>query len=326
MARINSFPKIFHIGDNFIPDLFKGDQIEITEKCDGSQFNFGISEDGVLVARSKGKELVLDNPEKMFTLAVNFIIKNEETIRKVLPPGSFIYGEFLGSPSHNILKYSRVPKNHIIVFGALIQRRWVSDHSDLTKLAESLDLEVVPLVYKGPVEDYEKLATLFEVESILGVEKIEGVVIKNYQWPAFLGSLVIPSFGKFVRQEFKERHAKDWGPKFSHGDKMALYMESFRTEARWMKAIQHLRDSGELQGSPKDIGALLKELEKDFIEEEKENVKAKLWELNKEDFLRKIRAGFPEAYKNYLAHKSFDVVQTEGDIIANVPVEVKSEP
>ena len=42
---IQSFPKIFHIGESMIQNLFKG-EVEITEKLDGSQFDFGITKDG----------------------------------------------------------------------------------------------------------------------------------------------------------------------------------------------------------------------------------------------------------------------------------------
>ena len=37
--------------------------------------------------------------------------------------------------------------------------------------------------------------------------------------------------------------------------------EGLRTEARWRKAVQHLREEGRLERSPKDIGALLVELQ-----------------------------------------------------------------
>ena len=225
MGEIHGFPKIFHIGDRYIPDLFKG-TVEVTEKVDGSQFGFGISADGALVCRSKGKELFVGAPEKMFALGVSYVTANEAKIREVLKPNSFIYGEFLGSPSHNILKYGRVPKNNIIVFGALIENAWVSDYEALKTLASSLDLETVPLVFKGEVSNYEELTKLFEADSILGAEKIEGVVIKNYDSPCFLGSIVQPSFAKYVRAEFKERHASDWGPKFNGRDKMAMLIES----------------------------------------------------------------------------------------------------
>ena len=55
LKKISSFPKIFHIGENYIENLFKG-QVEITEKIDGSQYAFGIDKDGQAVRRSKGKD------------------------------------------------------------------------------------------------------------------------------------------------------------------------------------------------------------------------------------------------------------------------------
>lgn len=37
---IRAFPKIFAIGQRYISDIFK-DEVEISEKIDGSQFCFG---------------------------------------------------------------------------------------------------------------------------------------------------------------------------------------------------------------------------------------------------------------------------------------------
>ena len=65
---ISSFPKIFHIGENFIQNLFCG-PVEISEKIDGSQWSFGIDKDGQEVRRSKGEDLTNNAVPKMFQLA-----------------------------------------------------------------------------------------------------------------------------------------------------------------------------------------------------------------------------------------------------------------
>lgn len=46
----SAFPKILHLGDKAIRDIFD-EEVEITEKVDGSQFGFGIVE-GELIIRS----------------------------------------------------------------------------------------------------------------------------------------------------------------------------------------------------------------------------------------------------------------------------------
>lgn len=306
--KIHSFPKIFAIGSDYIPDLFKG-SVEVSEKIDGSQFNFGVYE-GEIVMRSKGKELFFEDYEKMFKIAVDWVDKNQKKII-ALEKNITIYGEFLGKPSHNVLKYDRVPKNNIIVFGVMEGESFVRDYKKIKEYAGKLDLETVPLLYEGKVKTLDELKKFLELPSMLGGETIEGIVIKNYTAPCIIGDRVFPSFGKYVREQFKERHAKDWGMKFSGRNKLQDFIDSFRTEARWEKAIQHLKEKGELVNEPKDIGALLKEIQRDLFEEEKENIKNELFKLFEASIARKAKAGFPEWYKAQLAKRAFSKEKKE---------------
>jgi len=73
---IPSFPKVFHIGESYISNLFDG-TIEVTEKVDGSMFCFGKDQEGHIVMRSKGKELFFEGCEKMFKKAVDFVIDRQ---------------------------------------------------------------------------------------------------------------------------------------------------------------------------------------------------------------------------------------------------------
>ncbi len=85
-----------------------------------------------------------------------------------------------------------------------------------------------------------------------------------------------------------------------------MFIESFRSEARWQKAVQHLKEKGELENSPRDIGKLMTEIKKDILEEEEENIKNTLLKIFKEDIMRKAVRGFPEWYKKQLLQKSFN--------------------
>lgn len=87
---------------------------------------------------------------------------------------------------------------------------------------------------------------------------------------------------------------------------MAGYVEAHRTEARWMKGIQHLTEKGELEYSPRDIGNLIREIKADIEEEEKENIKEFLWREFGQEFLRRSTSGLPEFYKEWLAKRSFE--------------------
>jgi hypothetical protein len=114
-----------------------------------------------------------------------------------------------------------------------------------------------------------------------------------------LGGNVFPLFTKYVREEYKERHATDWKAK---SPKIALleYFKGFCTEARWNKAIQHFKEQGILDNEPKDIGPLIKEIQADIKDEEKENIKNYLYQQFEGDILKASIKGFPQWYKDKL--------------------------
>jgi len=297
---VNSFPKIFPVGSDYIPNLFKGN-VEITEKIDGSQFDFGCTKDGQVVMRSKGQELFFEKYEKMFEKAVEYVIDIQEILIKY--PDTYFFAEFLNKPKHNILSYERVPQNNIILFGINSKGKgFVDDYNLLKQWGEIVGLETVPLLYFGEIKNYEELKPYLEKISILGKETVEGIVIKNYHELISVGNRVTPVFAKYVRESFKEKHSKEWT---TGKDRVQMFIDSFRSEARWDKAIQHLRDGGKLINEPRDIGILLKEIERDIVEEEELNIKNGLYKLFKDQILRKARAGFPEYYKQKLLEKAF---------------------
>ncbi len=295
---ITAYPKIFIIGTDYIREIFDG-EVEVTEKIDGSQFCFGKIK-GQLYLRSKGAMLYQENPEKMFKEAIDYIV----SIKDYLPNNITFYSEYLKTPRHNVLKYNRVPQNHLILFGVIdtAQRCLLS----IQHYAEQFGIESVPVLYRGKIISPEQLTALLDTESILGGTKIEGVVVKNFNKAFLLGGQPIPLMaGKFVSEKFKETAKEKWGKEHTRGGHFLTFLESFKTEARWQKAIQHLRDSGKLENSPRDIGNLLKEIQKDITEEEKENIKNFLWNENKGDIFRYATKGFPEWYKSQILKSAF---------------------
>ena len=109
---ISAFPKIFTLGHQCIKSIFE-DDVEVTEKIDGSQFSFGIL-NSQLFCRSKGVQQQIDCPDKLFIQATEYV----KSIEYKLPNNIIFYGEYLKNPHHNTLTYDRIPKNHIILFGA----------------------------------------------------------------------------------------------------------------------------------------------------------------------------------------------------------------
>lgn len=300
---IPAYPKIFSIGSPYIPHLFKGN-VEVTEKIDGSQFNFGLDSTNNLILRSKGKDIFVEDPEKMFQKAIDYVVSIDEKIKSHFPPETYVYTEFLSKPKHNVLQYQRIPKNHLMVFAAYFAGIGFVDYQRLKEISGVLDLEVVPLLFEGEIKNVNEVNHLLEHESGLGGEKVEGIVVKNYTQTVFIADQVFPSLGKFVREQFKERHKTEWKEKEGKG-KWQTFLESFRTEARFGKAVQHLTEKGELTFTPADIGKLLVELKRDLVEEEKETIKDELYAFFLDEILRKATAGFPEWYKEQLLKKAF---------------------
>jgi hypothetical protein len=300
---IPAYPKIFTIGSPYIPHLFKG-SAEVTEKIDGSQFTFGLDGQKNVLLRSKGKDIYIDDPEKMFQKAIDYVVSIGEKIKKQFPPETYFYTEFLSKPKHNVLPYERIPRNHLMMFAAYFAGIGFVDYKKLKELSAMLDIEAVPLLFEGEINNVEELKHLLELESGLGGEIVEGIVVKNYTQTVFIADQVFPSLGKFVREQFKERHKKEWKIKEGKG-KWQTFLESFRTDARFRKAVQHLTEKGELAYTPSDIGKLMVELKKDVIDEEKEAIKEELYTFFIDEILRKTTAGFPQWYKEQLLKKAF---------------------
>lgn len=301
---IPAFPKIFAIGQKYINDIFET-EVEITEKIDGSQFSFG-KIDGEIICRSRGKIQDEGNVDKLFNIAVDYV----HSISNILPEDLIFYCEYLKKPKHNTLCYERVPKNHLILFAiAGLDGTFFPERDKYAKL---LEIEPVPIIYKGIIKSVEELTVLLNRTSVLGRSKIEGIVVKNYNKVVLLGDQVLPIMsGKYVSEEFKEVHQRTWKRENTSKGRFEDFKEGFRTEARWQKAVNWLKDNGELDESPKDIGKLMKRVNTDIAEEEKENIKEFLWKEFGKDVLRHATRGLPEWYKKQIMQNPFEEVDKD---------------
>lgn len=296
---ITSFTKIFAIGTDYIRDIFN-EEVEITEKIDGSQFDFG-KIDGKLHMRSKGAQLYVEHPEKMFSEGMSYI----ESIQDRLPEGKVFFCEYLKKPKHNTLKYDRIPKNHIMLFSVMDFKK--QSFEDTFPYIDTLDIEHVPVLFRGKINSVSDLTGVLETKSVLGGCNIEGVVVKNYHRQFLLGGQPMPLMaGKFVSEAFKEVHRERWGAEEKGKSRMEVFFESFRTPARWEKAVQHLQEKGELLNEPKDIGKLFKEVHTDIEAEEKEAVKEFLWREFSGELKRRAAGGMAEWYKERLLSRAFN--------------------
>lgn len=294
------YPKIIALGGVGIGSIFD-EEVEITEKLDGSQFGFGRIE-GTLVCRSKGKEQDLDNPDKMFVEAVEFV----KSVENKIPDNTFFYAEYLQKPQHNVLAYDNIPKNHLALFGVMYtdedsyKEVALRSYGIIKHWAEELGTDVVPLLYSGKSSP-EHVLTLMEQQSYLGGQEIEGVVVKNYKPWLFMNQILYSVMaGKYVSEKFKEVHARDWAKLNTGKGQLEVVKQKYRSDARWNKAIIHLKEEGRYTQSLKDIGELVKMVKADLALEEKENIKNDLWRILGDDVIKYSTFGLPQWYKELL--------------------------
>jgi hypothetical protein len=293
---LHSYPEVYQLGHKLVSNVLNG-HVLVEEKVDGSQISFGLDEHLKLRIRSKNKEIDIDNPDGMFKTAVEFLVKYQS----VLHPNWVYRGEYLLKPKHNTLEYYRVPHNHIIIFDICDGLESYLSYSDLCAEAKRIGLEVVPLFAEGVFTEADILERKDEWlsrESILGGTKVEGVVIKNYN--VFTAEKKV-AMAKIVRKEFKEQNSSNWKDEHpTSQDIVKRLIETYRTEARWRKAVQHLRDAGELQGEMKDIPLLMKEVSADVLKECKDEIVERLFAYAWPKIMKGITRGLPEWYKTQI--------------------------
>lgn len=298
MAKIGGYSKVYAIGHYAIQGLLEADVL-VEEKVDGSQFSFGNLE-GELVCRSRGKDIILDAPEKMFTKAIEVITELYATHQ--LHEGWVYRAEYLSKPKHNVITYDRVPEKNLVIYDIDTGFECYLDWAQKNVEAKRLGLEVVPIFFHGRIKSMDELRSLLDTNSFLGGSKIEGVVVKRYGLFTVDGKTAM---GKYVSEVFKEKHIKEW-KKGTTKDVVQNLILELKSEARWQKSVQHLKESGQLDGSLKDIGPLIKAVPVDVLEEEKQHIMDELFNHFWPQIRRAITGGLPEWYKEELAKKEFE--------------------
>jgi hypothetical protein len=307
--EINHYPTVYAIGHREVEGIFQ-DPVIVEEKVDGSQFSFGLmpilqSEVGPylyeLQCRSKNHAMILDAPEKMFERAVLSIQSREG----LLHPGWIYRCEFLQKPHHNVLCYNRPPEGYLIGFDIMIGDEIYLPYQEKAQEFKRIGLEVVPLLYEGLIRGVDQFHNLLDSISILGGTTIEGVVVKNYEKFTREKKVMI---GKYVSEKFKEVAGGEWRKQNpTQGDITEILISRYRTPARWQKAVLHLAEQGVLTNSPKDIGALIREVQADVEKECADEIKDILYQHFSPKVNRGVIAGLPEWYKEELLNSAFEV-------------------
>lgn len=296
---MNSYPKVWNLGHPSVKDMLSS-VVTVEEKLDGSQFSFEYDKDGELIVRSKGAVMHVDAPEKMFNKAVESVKARKDLLTR----GHVYRAEYLSKPKHNTLMYDRVPKDHLMLFDVMIGPETYMDAESKREEGERIGLEVMPVLYEGLVRDAEHVREFLETTSVLGGQKVEGVVLKNHLRFGVDGK---PLMAKFVSEAFKEIHGGEWRkenpPQSDIIDKISSMV---CTPARWAKAVQHLKEAGKLTSSPRDIGLLIKEVQSDLSIEGEAEVLAMVMKWVMPKVLRSSVHGLPEWYKGELLKGQFE--------------------
>jgi len=294
---LHSYSSPYNIGHKALEDFFDG-KIVVQEKIDGSQISFG-NHNGELFVRSRRTPIDLDDPG-MFARGIDTI----KSIDDILYNGYTYRGEYLAKPKHNTLSYNRVPVGHIIIYDIDRGDQDYMDPEEIENETQRINLEAVPFigeVFQKP--SVEWLDELLTKESVLGGVKIEGVVLKNY---SKFGPDKKVLMAKYVSDAFKEKHGKDWKERNpGQNDFVNELALQYKTDARWMKTVQHLRESGELENNPRDIPKLMREVNQDILQECEEEIKDALFKhFWKKTISRSVTHGLPEWYKGLLVSES----------------------
>lgn len=289
--HIPSYSDIYNIGHKALEGFFD-DEVECTLKLDGSQIS-ATKQNGQYFARSKGQDLHLDNPEKLFAKGCKAI----QTLD--LKEGWIYRGEYFNSPSHNTIAYERVPNNHIILYGIDRADQDYLSWEEMKAEGDRIGLEVVPLLFRGKIDKLDFLKELLDKAVCpLGGKIKEGVVCKSFNKFGRDKKILM---AKFVDTSFKEVHGIEWKKNNpTKSDIVESIIKSLQTDARYNKAVQHLNEKGQISGELKDIGALIKEVKEDILKEEAENIKDLLFKSFQEQILRGASSPIVNWYKDRL--------------------------
>ncbi len=293
---LRSYGKIYNIGHAASAGVLDH-TVVVQEKVDGSQFSFGVRNHKLLM-RSK-RRAIYSNDETIDSLFRDAALTVQTMAGLgVLHEGWTYRGEVLHRPKHNTLEYGRVPTGNVILFDIDAGEDAYLSYDDVAAEARRIGLEVVPLLFEGFV-DQTRFDDLLDTVSVLGNTKVEGLVFKPVD-PVFdkYGRTLM---AKFVSPAFREMHEVTWPKQANRQFTAVAIIQQYGTEARWLKAVQHLRDAGVLIDGPRDIGAIVREVGRDVWDEEGDRIADMLVDSFRSPITKGLTRGLAEWYKDRLA-------------------------
>lgn len=253
MGEIKKYTDVIRLGHkSTVGVLNPGDHITITEKLDGANASFILTENGV-ECFSRNTEVNEDNTLRGY---YKWIQENITPIKEKLNPKYRYYGEWL--VSHKI-QYKPEYYSNFYLFNVYDEElgEYVEDNMMFGEAAR-LRIKAVPLKYAGKYLSFEHLMT-FVGKSDMAIEYGEGIVVKNVDYKNKYGSQV---FVKLVHEDFaeiqKQRVPKD--PAITTPERE--FVNTYLVEARVDKLLHKLVDEGILEEGfgIEDMGLILKNL------------------------------------------------------------------
>lgn len=307
---MNKYPKILHIGAPLVETVFS-EEVEVSEKVDGSQCRIELTEEYVMVGSKNQNEA----DHGMFAVAHEQGKRIwEEAEWKDYANEMTLFCEFMRSPKHNTIKYDRIPRNNLYLFGAIANGIHV--YTDMLEdMAETFGIDPPNIMYSGMVESADELNELVTHDSYLGGSCVEGVVVKNYKRSydplqvhsqAFIG---YPMAAKYVREDFKEANMKQWNT-ISRKSGVDAVVDMFFTGARFQKAVQHLDDEGKISYTKSDLRYLIPEFFNDLMDEEKEVITKMIMGDVFKSIKKRADGYVVQSWVNCLTDKQFDMKET----------------
>ena len=251
----HKFRKGHHLGHRENINIFHG-TVEISEKLDGGNMSVVVAENGELICRSRNRELLGENKEKMFERAKRYL----ENIHARTPfeKGQIPFGENM--VKHTI-QYGETPP---FVGFAVYD---IASGLYLENWHEVFDSRGIPRVdfFVRDNMTAEDLNEFLNRPSAWGTEgaTAEGVFIKNYGDDEHE-----QIFGKIVVKDFKEKNEEVFGTSKPKMDDTSKVVNMYCTIPRIKKGIFKLRDEYNMELNMTMMKYLPLEVYNDILEEE----------------------------------------------------------
>lgn len=181
--------------------IFTSPHTYVEEKVDGANCAIMVK-DGYPVMRNRnhilGKGFIAKTPAKMqFSGIWNWYYQNSkkfETVNELAGTEVGVYGEWLVAV--NGIRYDKLPSVFLPFDIYDPERGYYLDPGESRRILEQAGFNLTPLLWQGPVKDYEQLVGFCQETSPFASERREGVYVKVGD-----GKKVVARY-KMVRQDF----------------------------------------------------------------------------------------------------------------------------